>query len=171
MEKKRSDAVMAGLAGDYGETFVEFLRVFDVNDHDPARTLPELLQLHRQGVGRNFGLIVTAQRLGVIQKKVASDASSLRDSAAPTSPAVYRLGNCLTENVEVLDPSADKCEAFLRAARDEEKSMSDAACLDAADRTSDLIDYGTRRAKTFSTKPLPQTLPAFSQPVVWGSAT
>ena len=33
---------MAGLAGDYGETCVEFLRVFDVNDHDPARTLPEL---------------------------------------------------------------------------------------------------------------------------------
>ena len=84
---------------------------------------------------------------------------------------MYRLGNCLTEYVEVLDPSADKCEAFLRAARAEEKSMSDAACLDAADRTSDLIDYGTRRAKTFSTKPLPQTLPATSQPVVWGSAT
>ena len=40
--EKRSDAVMAGLAGDYGETCVEFLRVFDVNDHDPARTSPEL---------------------------------------------------------------------------------------------------------------------------------
>ena len=40
--EKRSDAVMAGLAGDYGEACVEFLRVFDVDDHDVARTCPEL---------------------------------------------------------------------------------------------------------------------------------
>ncbi len=40
--EKRSDAVMAGLAGDYGEACVEFLRVFDVDDHDIARTCPEL---------------------------------------------------------------------------------------------------------------------------------
>ena len=39
--EKRSDAVMAGLAGDYGEACVEFLRVFDVDDHDIARTYPE----------------------------------------------------------------------------------------------------------------------------------
>jgi len=40
--ERRSDAVMAGLAGDYGEACVEFLRVFDVDDHDVARTIPEL---------------------------------------------------------------------------------------------------------------------------------
>ena len=40
--EKRSDAVIAGLAGDYGEACVEFLRVFDVDDHDIARTCPEL---------------------------------------------------------------------------------------------------------------------------------
>jgi hypothetical protein len=40
--EKRSDAVMAGIAGDYGEACVEFLRVFDVDDHDVARTCPEL---------------------------------------------------------------------------------------------------------------------------------
>ena len=39
--EKRSDAVMARLAGDYGESCVEFLRVFDVDDHDIARTYPE----------------------------------------------------------------------------------------------------------------------------------
>ena len=32
---------MAGLAGDYGEACVEFLRVFDVDDHDIAHTYPE----------------------------------------------------------------------------------------------------------------------------------
>ena len=41
--EKRSDAVMAGLAGDYGEACVEFLRVFDVDDHDIARTCPGLI--------------------------------------------------------------------------------------------------------------------------------
>ena len=40
--EKRSDAVMAGMAGDYGEACVEFLRVFDVDDHGVARTCPEL---------------------------------------------------------------------------------------------------------------------------------
>ena len=40
--EKRSDAVMVGLAGDYGEACVEFLRVFDVDDQDVARTCPEL---------------------------------------------------------------------------------------------------------------------------------
>ena len=40
--EKRSDAVMAGLAGDYSEACVECLRVFDVDDQDIARTLPEL---------------------------------------------------------------------------------------------------------------------------------
>ena len=44
---KRSDAVMAGLAGDYGEACVECLRVFDVNDHDIARTFPELIGFRR----------------------------------------------------------------------------------------------------------------------------
>ena len=34
MEAK--DVFAAGLAGDYGEVCVEFLRCFDVHDHDPA---------------------------------------------------------------------------------------------------------------------------------------
>ena len=32
------DCFVAGLAGDYGEVCLEFLRYFDVRDHDPART-------------------------------------------------------------------------------------------------------------------------------------
>ena len=39
--EKRCDAVIAGLAGDYGEACVELLRVFDVDDHDIARACPE----------------------------------------------------------------------------------------------------------------------------------
>ena len=36
------DVFVAGLAGDYGEVCLEFLRYFDVRDHDPARTSPEM---------------------------------------------------------------------------------------------------------------------------------
>jgi hypothetical protein len=36
------DCFTAGLAGDYGEVCLEFLRAFDVTDHDPSRTLPEI---------------------------------------------------------------------------------------------------------------------------------
>ena len=32
------DCFVAGLAGDYSEVCLEFLRYFDVRDHDPART-------------------------------------------------------------------------------------------------------------------------------------
>ena len=32
------DCFVAGLAGDYGEVCLKFLRYFDVRDHDPART-------------------------------------------------------------------------------------------------------------------------------------
>ena len=32
------DCFVAGLAGDYGEVCLEFLRYFDVRGHDPART-------------------------------------------------------------------------------------------------------------------------------------
>ncbi len=50
--RKRADAALnamsgrdcfaAGLAGDYGEVCLEFLRYFDVSDHDPARTATEV---------------------------------------------------------------------------------------------------------------------------------
>ena len=36
------DCFVAGLAGDFGEVCVEFLRLFDVQDHDPARTASEV---------------------------------------------------------------------------------------------------------------------------------
>jgi len=36
------DCFVAGLAGDYGEVCLEFLRYFDVRDHDPARTSQQL---------------------------------------------------------------------------------------------------------------------------------
>ena len=35
---KSEDCFVAGLAADYGEVCLEFLRKFDVTDHDPART-------------------------------------------------------------------------------------------------------------------------------------
>ena len=36
------DVFIAGLAGDYGEVCLQFLRYFDVHDHDPARTCGEM---------------------------------------------------------------------------------------------------------------------------------
>ena len=36
------DCFVAGLAGDYGEMCAQFLRLFDVHDHDPARTSTQL---------------------------------------------------------------------------------------------------------------------------------
>jgi len=45
------DCFIAGLAGDYGEVCLEFLRYFDVRDHDPARTaqqVEDFLQALRQ---------------------------------------------------------------------------------------------------------------------------
>ena len=42
---KSKDNFVAGVAGDYGEVCLEFLRYFDVRDHDPARTLGEVDQV------------------------------------------------------------------------------------------------------------------------------
>ena len=39
---KSEDCFIAGLAGDYGEACLEFLRYFDVHDHDPARTAAQV---------------------------------------------------------------------------------------------------------------------------------
>ena len=39
---KAEDCFAAGLAGDYGEVCLEFLRFFDVHDHDPARTAKQV---------------------------------------------------------------------------------------------------------------------------------
>ena len=36
------DCFTTGAAGDYGEACLEFLRIFDVSDMDPARLLPEI---------------------------------------------------------------------------------------------------------------------------------
>ena len=44
---KSSDCFVAGLAGDYGEVCLEFLRKFDVTDHDPARTAREVDEFKR----------------------------------------------------------------------------------------------------------------------------
>lgn len=40
--EKSSDSFVAGLAGDYCEVCLEFLRLFDVHDHDPARAKQEV---------------------------------------------------------------------------------------------------------------------------------
>ena len=41
------DCFTAGVAGDYGEVCLEFLRVFDVSDMDPARLMPEISDFKR----------------------------------------------------------------------------------------------------------------------------
>ena len=42
-----ADCFVAGLAGDYGEVCLEFLRYFDVRDHDPARTFQQVQEFIR----------------------------------------------------------------------------------------------------------------------------
>ena len=42
--EQSADCFAAGLAGDYGEVCLEFLRYFDVHDHDPARTAQQVQQ-------------------------------------------------------------------------------------------------------------------------------
>ena len=42
-----ADCFIAGVAGDYGEVCLEFLRVFDVTDLDPARLEPEMSDFKR----------------------------------------------------------------------------------------------------------------------------
>ena len=41
------DCFTAGVAGDYGEVCLEFLRIFDVSDMDPARLLPDISDFKR----------------------------------------------------------------------------------------------------------------------------
>ena len=67
---ERSDAVMAGMAGDYGEICVECLRVLDVNDHNPARSWPEL-----KGFLKCLGVVFVKCRV--------LDDVSYQDEAAP----------------------------------------------------------------------------------------
>ena len=42
-----ADCFTAGVAGDYGEVCLEFLRIFDVADMDPARLTPEMYDFKR----------------------------------------------------------------------------------------------------------------------------
>ena len=44
--EKSEDCFVAGLAGDFGEVCLEFLRKYDVTDHDPARTAREVREFN-----------------------------------------------------------------------------------------------------------------------------
>lgn len=137
---------------------------------DGAPHVAQLDQLHRQGVGRFFGLITTAQNLGIIEKKnseidgvampaprcpakektVAKAAAKAQDVAQQPQAKEYRLGKQRTAYV-VLDPSASKCDAFLEATRAEERFLATPADATPGASTpcalDDLVDYGTRRAE------------------------
>ena len=116
----------------------------------------QLEQLHRQGVCRFFGLIVTASNLGIIGKKADLKPTPRRRAAEaegavlPIARQEYRLGKNLTEYVE-LDPSACKCAEFLAAARAEEHVLatppSDTAGASMPGALDDVVDFGTRRAE------------------------
>jgi serine/threonine protein kinase len=119
----------------------------------------QLDQLHRQGVGRFFGLITVASHLGIIEKKELIDepVPRRRRQALPVATAAakpagaaqqeYRLGKNLTV-YKVLGPSESKCDEFLEATRAEEcflgKTPSDAGASTPC-AFDDLVDYGTRR--------------------------
>ena len=108
-------------------------------------------QLHRQGVGRFFGLLTTASNLGIIGKKKLTPVPRRQATAAAKAAGAarqeYRLGNGLTE-YEVLDPSESKCDKFLEATRAEEPGLATPSDAGASTPCAldDLVDYGTRRA-------------------------
>lgn len=112
----------------------------------------QLDQLHRQGVGRFFGLLTTASNLGIIGEKefkpVPRRLATAAAKAAGAAQQEYRLGKNMTV-YEVLDPSASKCDKFLEATRAEQHCL--ATLSDAGASTpcalDDLVDYGTRRAE------------------------
>ena len=59
------DVFVAGLAGDYGEVCLQFLRYFDVRDHDPAKTCREMDEF--QAALRQLflnGYVMCSERLG-----------------------------------------------------------------------------------------------------------
>ena len=85
--EKRSEAVKAGMAGDYGEACVEFLRVFDVDDHDVARTCPEVT-----------GFLKFIDEL-FIQGRVFSDVQ-YEDEAAPNVGSRKTLTRIAFEEVQ-----------------------------------------------------------------------
>ena len=107
-------------------------------------------QLHRQGVGRFFGLLTTASNLGIIGKKELTPVPRRQATAAAKAAGAarqeYRLGNGLTE-YEVLDPSESKCDKFLEATRAEEPGLATPSDAGASTPCAldDLVDYGTRR--------------------------
>ena len=121
----------------------------------------QLDQLHRQGVGRFFGLLTTASNLGIIGKKELKPVPRRRATAAAKAEGAchptktkgaaqqeYRLGKDLTV-YEVLDPSASKCDEFLEATRAEEHCLATPSDAGASTPCAldDLVDYGTRRAE------------------------
>ena len=61
------DVFVAGLAGDYGEVCLQFLRYFDVRDHDPAKTCREMDEF--QAALRQLflnGYVLCSERLGAV---------------------------------------------------------------------------------------------------------
>ncbi len=107
-----------------------------VSAADGAPHDAELEQLHRQGVGRFVGLIVIAQRLGVIEK-------SSGDTARASMPGArtFTLGRSLTKFKQTKDYGP--CTDFLKVAREEERSLNSEPPSFSVDG---LLEYG-RRAK------------------------
>ena len=116
---------------------------------DDAPHAAQLAQLHRQGVGRFFGLITTASNLGIIRPRPKSPVP--RRLAEQTTVGVaqqtYRLGTNLTV-YEVFDPLASNCDKFLEATRAEHHNLTSPSDAGASTPCAldDLVDYGTRRA-------------------------
>jgi serine/threonine protein kinase len=130
------------LPASYAGTDLRSAVVEAIKAVDGAPHVAQLDQLHRQGVGRQFGLIATAQNLGIIRK--LPEPRCLRQEQETFKERVYHLGNALTPYAEPHDPEGCKCDAFLRAARAEEVYLATPTDQDAM---IDLVDYGTVRAK------------------------
>jgi len=148
------------------------LRAVAAADEAPLGAQLDQAELHRQGVGRFFGLTTTAKNLGVInvlekqpkplprQRRANSQVEAgegvAQQAAEPEPEALeYRLGIKNLTEYEVLDPSESKCDDFLEAARAEERCFKLATPRDAGAPTPgpsaaldvDLPVYGTQRVE------------------------
>ena len=91
---ERKDVFVAGLAGDYGEVCLQYLRYFDVHDHDPANTCREM-DAFKTALRQLFidGYVVCSD--GVVDKGLEPQVKTLTQIAveATQEPLIVSYGN------------------------------------------------------------------------------
>ena len=112
---KSEDCFVAGLAGDYGEVCLEFLRYFDVRDHDPARTAREVEEF-KLSLQHLFveGYVLCSDGLSEVPDLGAQKALSQIAIENMEEPLVLTCGEALTSPSILLCFSTPRSELFLQ---------------------------------------------------------